>query len=239
MEGTGIERMVVELADQVRNRYYGKYRGVVRDNADPKNMGRIRADVPAVLDDKTSSWALPCTPYAGPDEGYYAIPAVGSAVWIEWEAGDPSRPIWSGCWWGQGRAPKNEAGAGHTPSLKVIRSEKGLLISMDDNGQTISVSDENGSNILKIEVQAGNVLLKGASKVTVEAPQINLVENATHPVVFGDQLLQYLGQLVGMLQGHMHPGQMALGVFPVTPMVPTPTFPIPQTTMLSNIAKSG
>ena len=37
----GIERMVVELAEQVRDRYYGKYRGIVADNDDPEQMGHV------------------------------------------------------------------------------------------------------------------------------------------------------------------------------------------------------
>ena len=46
MEGTAMERLVVELAEQTRTRFYGKYRGVVTDVDDPENMGRIRANVP-------------------------------------------------------------------------------------------------------------------------------------------------------------------------------------------------
>ena len=51
-----IERLVAELADQVQRRFYGKYRGLVRDNQDPRGMGRIRADVPEVLEDQVSPW---------------------------------------------------------------------------------------------------------------------------------------------------------------------------------------
>ncbi len=239
MDSGGMERAVVELAEQVRNRYYGKYRGTVDDNDDPQKMGRIRVRVPKVLDDVVSPWALPCTPYAGDGSGQYTVPPAGAGVWVEFEAGSPSQPIWSGGWWSPDQVPTNEEGAGQSPSMKVIRSEQGLLVSFDDDGQTISVSDSDGSNILKIEVQAGQVLLKGASKVVVEAPQIELVENASHPVVFGDELMTYLNQLVGMLQSHTHPGQMAAGIFPVTPMVPIPAFPTPTPSLISQKVKAG
>ena len=56
--------------------------------------------------------------------------------------------------------------------------------------------------------------VKGQTKVVVDAPQIELVVGAAHPLVFGDQLLQYLNQIVSMYQSHMHPGEMALGVVP-------------------------
>jgi uncharacterized protein involved in type VI secretion and phage assembly len=239
MDGGQVERLVADLAEQIRQRYYGKYRGLVVDNEDPQGMGRIRAQVPEVLDDVVSPWALPCTPYAGDGSGQYTIPPVDAGVWVEFEAGDPSRPIWSGGWWSPDQAPTNQDGTGKVPTMKVLRSEQGLMISFDDDGQAISVSDSDGSNILKIQIQEGEVLLKGASKVVVEAPQIELVESATHPVVFGDELMSYLSQLVTMLQTHTHPGQMAAGIFPVTPMVPTPTFPTPSSSLISQKVKAG
>ena len=110
---------------------------------------------------------------------------------------------------------------------------------MNDDSQTISVSDENGKNMLKIEVQKGKIIIQGVTKAIVEAPQIELVENATHPVVFGDQLLQYLNQLVNFFNTHLHPGELALGVFPVTPAPPVPPFPPATPSLVSKKVKTG
>jgi uncharacterized protein involved in type VI secretion and phage assembly len=220
-------------------RYFGKYRGIVDDNQDPNSLGRIRARVEEVLHDVVSGWALPALPYSGPGEGSWTIPPAGAGVWIEFEAGDVSRPIWSGCWWGSDQRPKNQDGTEATPSLKIVRSEKGLMVSLDDDGQTISVSDEDGSNILTIEVQPGKITVKGATKAVVEAPQIELVENATHPVVFGDDLIQYLNQLGQIYQTHIHPGELAAGVLPVTPAPPVPPFPPATPALLSTKVKTG
>jgi uncharacterized protein involved in type VI secretion and phage assembly len=218
--------------------YYGKYRGVVTDNQDSRRMGRVRARVPEVLGDTESGWALPCVPYAGDGSGVYTVPEPGTGVWIEFEAGDILRPIWSGCWWGENQLPQGQ-GRATTPSLKVVRSEQGLMVALDDDGQTIHVSDQNGQNMLEIQVRSGKITIKGAVKAVVEAPQIELVENATHPVVFGDQLLQYLNQLVSLYQSHMHPAQLALGVFPVVPAPPVPPFPPATPALLSTRVKSG
>ena len=219
-------------------RHYGKYRGTVTDNADPDNRGRLKASVPEVLADVDSGWALPAAPYAGDGIGVFAVPPAGAGVWIEFEAGDLSRPIWSGCWWAGGQLPKDEKGTAATPPLKVIRTEKGLIVAFDDDGQTITMSDENGKNLVTIGVQQGQVTVKGATKVVVEAPQIQLVENSTHPVVFGDQLLQYLNQLVQTYQTHMHPGQTA-GPFPVTPAPPTPPAQPASSSLLSTKVTVG
>jgi uncharacterized protein involved in type VI secretion and phage assembly len=221
------------------NRHYGKYRGIVTSNEDPKNLGRIKARVPEVLGDVETGWALPCAPYAGDGVGHFTVPPAGAGVWIEFEAGDVSRPIWSGCWWGDGQLPKDNSGTAATPSLKIIRSEQGLMVTLDDEGQTITVSDDNGRNMLTIQVQEGKITIQGATKAVVEAPQIELVENATHPVVFGDQLLQYLNQLVQLYQTHIHPGEMAAGILPVTPAPPVPPLPPATPSLLSTKVKTG
>src|SRR5690348_1377613 len=133
MEANGMERLLVELAAQVRERFYGKYRALVSDVDDPEKLGRIRAKVPEVLGDVESPWALPCVPYAGESVGFYAIPPVGAGVWIEFEAGDPSRPVWTGAWWGRDDPPEDETGKGATPPLKILRTDEGLLLALDDD----------------------------------------------------------------------------------------------------------
>jgi uncharacterized protein involved in type VI secretion and phage assembly len=230
--------LVVELAEQTRTRFYGKYRGVVTNVDDPENMGRIQANVPEILGDETSPWALPCAPYSGDGLGSYAVPPVGAGVWIEFEAGDPSRPIWTGSWWGRNQLPQNERGTEATPPIKIFRTESGILLSFDDNSQVISLSDENGGNILTIEVTAGKITVKGTTKAIVEAPQIELVENATHPVVFGDELMNYLSQLVSLYQGHTHPGETVVGI-PVSPAPPVPPFQPPTPALISQKVKAG
>ncbi|MEK7395616.1 MAG: phage baseplate assembly protein V [Candidatus Poribacteria bacterium] len=226
-----------QLLDWVRNRYFGKYRGVVTDNNDATYRGRIKVRVPSVLGD-LETWAMPCVPYAGNGVGSYTIPEPGAGVWIEFEAGDPSYPIWTGCFWSDNERPKNEKGTEAVPSLKIIRSEKGLMITLDDDEQVITLSDGDGSNIMTIDVQSGQITIKGTIKVVVEAPQIELVENAMHPIVFGDNLLQYLNQIVSMYQSHIHPGQLA-GIIPVTPAPPVPPFPPATPQLLSMKVKSG
>ena len=81
-------------------RYYGKYRGTVLVNVDPLQTGRIMAQVPDVLGETPSSWALPCVPVAGIQAGAFMVPPIGSQVWIEFEQGDPDYPIWTGGFWG-------------------------------------------------------------------------------------------------------------------------------------------
>jgi hypothetical protein len=81
-------------------KFYGKYRGTVINNIDPEQRGRIQAIVPAVSNVVPTSYAMPCVPIAGKQEGIFVVPQIGAAVWIEFEGGDPDKPVWVGGFWG-------------------------------------------------------------------------------------------------------------------------------------------
>lgn len=100
-----LEEMLVDVVETMQSRYFGKYRGLVTDVDDPEEMGRVKAQVPEIYGDAESPWALACVPFAGPQHGFVLIPEVDDGVWIEFEGGDPSRPIWTGCWWASGDMP--------------------------------------------------------------------------------------------------------------------------------------
>jgi hypothetical protein len=84
----------------LKKTFYGKYRAVVTNNIDPLQIGRIQVIVPDAASLVPSTWAMPCVPVAGLNMGMFALPQIGSGVWIEFERGDPSKPIWVGCYWG-------------------------------------------------------------------------------------------------------------------------------------------
>lgn len=79
--------------------FFGRYRGQVVDNQDPLKRGRLRVSVPDVLQDLTSTWALPSMPVTGSQMGIWALPPVGAAIWVEFEQGDAGYAVWTGGWW--------------------------------------------------------------------------------------------------------------------------------------------
>jgi hypothetical protein len=81
-------------------RFYGKYRATVVNNLDPEQRGRIQAMVPTVSNVMLTNWAMPCVPMAGKEQGVFMVPQIGAGVWIEFEGGDPDKPIWVGGYWG-------------------------------------------------------------------------------------------------------------------------------------------
>ena len=71
-------------------RLCGVYRGMVTNNVDPTSASRVQVQFAAVLENRLL-WAVPCRPV-----GSATVPAVGASVWVSFEGGDPSRPVWMG-----------------------------------------------------------------------------------------------------------------------------------------------
>jgi uncharacterized protein involved in type VI secretion and phage assembly len=88
------------MNDNGSKQYFGKYRGMVVNNVDPMQIGRLLVQVPDVQGPIPSSWAMPCLPFTGKQMGMWCLPQIGTGVWVEFEQGNPDYPIWSGCWYG-------------------------------------------------------------------------------------------------------------------------------------------
>lgn len=170
------------LVDWVRGHYFGKYRGTVADNADSTSRGRLKVKVPAILA-SLEVWAMPCVPYAGAGVGFYSLPAVGAGVWIEFEAGDPSYPIWTGCFWADNELPD----PGGAP-VKIWKTES-LTVRLDDDADELLIRNTSDSRItfsddVKTEsgqathtVGSGGVVSDGGGigkvEVTVSSVRVN------------------------------------------------------------------
>jgi hypothetical protein len=94
--------MNIEFSDRFSGRYFGKYRGIVTRTEDPKKIGRIMAVVPSVLGEEEMGLMLPnSSESCGKNTGSYSPANVDDLVWVEFEEGDTSRPIWTGGFWGE------------------------------------------------------------------------------------------------------------------------------------------
>ncbi len=163
------EQAILDILERLRNRYYGKYRGTVTD-IDASTL-RIKAKVPSVLKDQETGWCMPCVPYAGDNVGFAFLPEQGSGVWIEFEGGDVSYPIWVGCYWRQGEIPSDA-----TPSVKTIVTKAGHKLLLDDDGGTITITDANEN---KITLDAtGITLSRGANTIEISDSEVNVNDGA-------------------------------------------------------------
>jgi len=162
------EMLLQDVLDHVRNRFYGKYRGIVTD-VDAGTM-RIKANVPAVLPGAPTGWCAPCVPYAGPQVGFLMLPEVGSGVWIEFEGGDVSFPIWTGCYWSVGDVPSSAAA-----DVKSIVTTAGTL-SFDNGGDSVTLAGS-AQNTVVLD-SSGATVTAGAGKIEVGASGVSVNSGA-------------------------------------------------------------
>lgn len=149
--------------------YFGKYRGKVVDNIDPLMLGRLTVIVPAVSE-LPISWAMPCVPYAGRNVGFFALPPIAANVWIEFEAGDPNYPIWTGCFWGEGELPVKSA----VPTSKVIKTET-VTLEINDLLNSVSLEALTPAGPVKLDQGPDGIALTiGAASLKVTLQGVDL-----------------------------------------------------------------
>jgi uncharacterized protein involved in type VI secretion and phage assembly len=142
-----------------RTRLYGKYRGTVTTNVDPMMLGRIQAIVPDAAGAVPTSWAMPCVPFAGFGTGFFTVPPVGAAVWIEYEHGDPDHPIWVGGFWGS---------AAEVPAMA-------RAVPPGVQGVTIQTTLTNGITVSDAPGPTGGILVKTATGAMISVSDVGIV----------------------------------------------------------------
>jgi uncharacterized protein involved in type VI secretion and phage assembly len=188
---TGPERVIADRVHRLERNFFGKYRGLVVDNADPLKLGRLKLRVPSLFGDQVvTGWATACVPYGGADnQGMVMIPEVGAGAWVEFEEGDLEFPIWVGTYWskpsGTTELPKpngddaTEAGeVQDPPTRKIIKTLKGHTIQLEDKDgeEAILIVDGKHQHFvllnqdgITIQDAAGNSLVMTSSAVTLTA----------------------------------------------------------------------
>jgi hypothetical protein len=114
-------------------RFYGIYRGVVTNSNDPTNQKRLKVNVPQVLGTEETGWAWPFRPAGVRIEA----PVVGQGVWVAFEGGDASFPVWLGVF-GETKNTKTELNLESLSTTQELSPY--LVIERDvDNSQTLNI----------------------------------------------------------------------------------------------------
>jgi uncharacterized protein involved in type VI secretion and phage assembly len=142
-----------------RQRYYGKYRATVVNNVDPMQIGRIQAIVPDVSGVAPTSWAMPCLPVAGINTGVFTVPQIGSGVWIEFEQGDPDRPIWVGGYWG-------------TVAERPVLSQ---AVPPAVNGFTLQTTLKNGIVVSDVPGPTGGIMIQTTTGAMISVSDVGIM----------------------------------------------------------------
>jgi Type VI secretion system/phage-baseplate injector OB domain len=130
----------------VPDRYFGKYTGIVKDNRDDANLGRVKVSVPAIFPSDEQMLARPALPY-----GYFFVPENDTKVWVEFEGGDPGLVLWTGVQYVQGEWA-DEAKA-NPPQYRVVKTAAGHLLLFDDKSgeEQVQISDGKHHHVLTLD----------------------------------------------------------------------------------------
>ncbi len=178
--------------ESVKPVWNGVVIGQVTNTDDPEDRGRVKLKYPWLTADVESDWAKVLGMGAGPNCGFYVIPAVNDEVLVAFEHGDIHRPYVLGGLWSQNAAIPGSASAsaGDEAKVRVMQSIDGHIIAMYDNdqkkieiltkdGRKITLSDADRKIIIEnsnvtLTLEESNLKVEAVSNLTLEAQQIKL-----------------------------------------------------------------
>ena len=173
--------------DEVRtNKIYGVVVGIVTDNKDKENLGRIQVRFPWRENTDERYWARLATLMAGKDRGSFFLPEVGDEVLVSFDRGEISQPYIIGSLWnGQDNPP--EAHTDGKNNIRKIKSRSGHEIIFNDDaeakkekieihtkaGHKVVLDDASGQEKLEISDKTGS------NKITIDSVQNSMnIESA-------------------------------------------------------------
>jgi uncharacterized protein involved in type VI secretion and phage assembly len=161
-----LDQITDERLENLKRLRFGLYRGIVRDVDDPEEKGRVRVEVHELLGaGRLTNWASYCAPFGGGGAGFFMLPRPGDGVWVMFERGEPTRPVWIGFWFNAEDARPAEAGK----EVRVLRSKSGHQIALgdEDGKEFLEVKDKAG-NVVRIDSPSGDLTVKVSGKAQVE-----------------------------------------------------------------------
>lgn len=199
--------MTDEFRQRFAGRYFGLFRGIVtRVEDDPSKLVRIMARVPVVLGvEDDVGWAWPAGG-GGSESGKVWPPQINDIVWIEFEEGDPQRPVWSHGPWGMrdqaSMLPKHARGerdavddqirsvgiipassfAGTYPNVRIQKSPSGHFLEFDDteNQERVQLAHKDGTRVEMLADGSAEFVTKDDLRAYVsEALQLEVVRALT------------------------------------------------------------
>lgn len=176
------EDRLVRLVEFLETHRFGKYPGLVE--AVRAADGCIRATVPDVYGkEQLSPWAKPALPFAGSQHGLALLPEVKDGVWIEFQAGDPALPIWSGCFWASGQRPSPA-----TEKARVLATSNGHRLVLDEDANIVQLKHAGGA---EITMSDDEITLKlGVCELKITKSEIDLNDGMVKVTKTGASLVK-------------------------------------------------
>ena len=202
------------------------YRGIVVDNFDPERKGRVKVRIPQIygVDTKTQyfvpsssiPWAVCAISPAGNDSGTFLPPNIGDTVFVTFEGGDPSHPMYFGGIYTV-RREDTEGETKGVSSAKVYNNKIAPVIVNDLplevtsgtervlykslKGAIIYIDDKDGNECVKITDQAGqSIIMENLSTEALRRRGNVVGKNGRSQIV----LTNSEGDSITLSQGKIH-----------------------------------
>ncbi len=166
--------------------------GEVKENNDPKKLGRIRVQFswqkPLKGDDSMTPWIRVSSPMASGDKGFYMVPEKGDQVIVAFEQNHPEKPyvLIPGMYHGEAKPQYFD----DNNYKKAIKTKGGNLILMhdEDKKQSMALSspvdfsgtatdgkmDFKAKKVITIISDEEEIKIKAPKKITIEADDIEI-----------------------------------------------------------------
>ncbi len=173
--------------------------GVVTDNNDPENLGRVKVRLSWHRADQETEFLRCMTFDGGRTRGWFALPEVDDEVVVAYERGNPDAPIVLGSLYNKRDTPplsSSECLAGGAVSKKVFRTRLGnQIVFVDEDGkETIAITQKDGTNAVLLSMDGPCIAIESSGDITLKGANITL-ESAS-----GDIVLKSGGALKGTAQ---------------------------------------
>ena len=237
----------------MHDRYPGVVNGIVHE-VDQK-LGRVKVEFPWLQQSYVSNWAPIASTMAGKERGLYQMPEVGDEALVAFDQGHFEHPFIVGFLWNGVDVPPHKdidasvrrlrSVSGHTFDMDdrkdkekvIVKSKGGHTITLDDTKDASNIEVRtNGGLVIRMDDKTGTITVEAKQKVEVHAPAIDLGKGAVEQAVLGNRLQTFLETFVTAFNSHLHVGQMAAGIIPVTPMKPAAPQAAPSG-LLSDVVK--
>lgn len=148
----------------------------VKDNKDPKNLGRVRVQMLWQEEsNEMTDWLRVLTPDAGgggdvkKNRGFVFIPEIGDQVAVSFRYNDPNRPFVLGSFF----HGKTGSGGNADNQNKSLTTRTGSTIILNDAAHTVTMQTSKG-NTIKVDEKSGAVTISSGSNVTINSKNITL-----------------------------------------------------------------
>jgi len=184
------------FARSVRDtRIFGVVVGLVTNNKDPDQLGRVKVKFPWLSETDESYWARIATPMAGNNRGLFLLPEVDDEVLVAFEHGLMEHPYIVGALWnGKDKPPeKNEDGKNN---LRFLKSRSGHIIRLDDTegSEKVEIIDKSAKNKITIDVASNTITITSEAKIELKAKSDITITSESGKVAISGNTVEVTGK---------------------------------------------